>query len=73
MDIERKRLYFLPELSELLGVSVRTLQRLVAEGDIMARRLGGRIVVRGEDLLDGLPDYVPGEGLRRKRKGGGEA
>ena len=57
MRIERDGLYTLQELSEVLGVSLRTLQRLVAGGDLPARKLGRRVMVRGDDLLAGLPGY----------------
>jgi DNA binding domain, excisionase family len=64
VKVDRDRLYTLDELSKLAGVSLRTLQRLVADGSLPARRIGRKVVVVGSDLLDRLPPAVepePGE------------
>jgi DNA binding domain, excisionase family len=55
LDVNRDRLYSLDELAGALGLSVRTLQRLVYSGDLPAVRLGRRLFVVGSALLDGLP------------------
>jgi hypothetical protein len=67
MHIDRDALYSLAELSEMSGLSLRTLQRLIAKGDLPVRRLGSRVYVRGCDLLDGLPSK-PEPAKRRTRK-----
>jgi excisionase family DNA binding protein len=67
VKIERDALYTLEELCALVGVSVRTLQRLVADRDLPARRLGRRVLIVGSDLLDRLPPAIepePGEAKR---------
>jgi len=58
VKVDRDALYTLEQLSELVGVSVRTLQRLVADRDLPARRLGRKVLVVGSDLLDRLPPAV---------------
>jgi excisionase family DNA binding protein len=67
MRIDRDSLYTLGEAAELLGLSLRTLQRALARGELPTRKLGGTRFVRGVDLLDALP--IGGEPKpRRKRK-----
>jgi excisionase family DNA binding protein len=56
MHVDPNALYSLAELAQELDVSKRTLQRLVKSGTLPARRLGRRVLVRGADLLDGLPE-----------------
>jgi Predicted site-specific integrase-resolvase len=55
VDVNRDALYSLDELSQMMGVSVRTLQRYVSDGELPVRRLGKRVYVVGSDLLDKLP------------------
>jgi excisionase family DNA binding protein len=40
----------LDDTAKLLGVSVRTVRRLVVRGDLVAVRLGGRVLFHDEDL-----------------------
>jgi hypothetical protein len=69
MHIDRDALYSLADLSEMAGLSLRTLQRLIAKGDLPVRRLGSRVYVRGVDLLDGLPSKSePSQRRTRKPK-----
>jgi excisionase family DNA binding protein len=49
VPIEHKVLYSRPEAAQLLGISVPLLDRLVAEGAIRFRRVGGPI--RGRVLF----------------------
>jgi DNA binding domain, excisionase family len=60
VKVDRDSVYTLDELSALLDVSVRTLQRLIADGGLPARRIGRKPVVIGGDLLDRLPPAVEG-------------
>ena len=67
MRIDRDALYTLGEASEVLGLSLRSLQRAIAKAELPTRRIGATRFVRGVDLLDALP--VAGEPKpRRKRK-----
>ena len=68
MKVDRDSIYTLDELSELTGVSVRTLQRLIADRDLPARRIGRKPVVIGADLLDRLPPAVEPEPGGAKRE-----
>jgi hypothetical protein len=74
VHIDRDGLYTLEQLSQDLGLSVRTLQRAITRGDLPARRLGRRLFVRGSDVLDGLPEVKqekPKTRARGKPKAGG--
>lgn len=55
MELREDRLYTAEELAVLLGVSVRSLQRAVARGDVKARKLGRKLLFVGRDVLYGLP------------------
>ena len=61
MKVDRDSIYTLEQLSELVGVSVRTLQRLVADRSLPARRIGRKVVIVGADLLDRLPPAIEHE------------
>jgi len=43
-----------PDLATLLGVSVRAAQKMIERGQIPSRRIGRRVVVLGDELLDRL-------------------
>jgi DNA binding domain, excisionase family len=64
--IERNGIYELQDVAELLGLSLRTVQRLVSEGKLPARAVGRKAVMIGADLLDGLPFRVAGEELEEE-------
>jgi excisionase family DNA binding protein len=47
------------EAAELLGISVRTLDRAIARGDVKAKRYGSRLLLPMSELerfLGGLPE-----------------
>ena len=69
MRIEREALYTMEQISEMFGISKRTAQRMVYSGKVPARKLANKLVVRGADLLDGLPAYTP----RGKKRGTAKA
>ena len=59
------RLLTLKEVGFILGLSERSVRRIVQAGDLRAIRIGGSPRVRSADLrayLDGAPPYYPGEG-----------
>lgn len=73
MRIERDTLYSMDDLATGLGISVRTLQRLIARGDVPAKRLGKKVFVLGADLLNALPAWrmdEPKPKPKPKGKGG---
>jgi DNA binding domain, excisionase family len=67
MRFSRDELYTLQELSELTGLSHRTLQRLVGSGGLPAVKLGRKVLIRGADLLDNLPVAREQKPKRRAR------
>ena len=57
-----KRAYTYQEASASVGVSVRTLQRLVERGDIVAKYVGTKPVIPAKELdawLETLPSEAP--------------
>jgi excisionase family DNA binding protein len=58
MRIERDALYTIEEISEMFGIGKRTAQRMVYSGKVPARKLANKLVIRGADLLDNLPQYT---------------
>lgn len=45
------------EAASILGLTVRTVRRLIAEGDLPVRRIGGSVKIHPADLdRVGLPD-----------------
>ena len=70
MRIDREALYTMDDLAEMFGIGKRTAQRMVYSGKVPARKLANKLVVRGADLLDGLPSYSPRgkRGMRSKRQ-----
>jgi len=70
MHVDRDTLYSLSQLAQGLGMSVRTLQRLIGDGVIPVRRLGKAVFVLGGDLLDSLPKSQGEQAeVKPKRKG----
>ena|GEM_PF-2099091 len=68
MRIDREALYTMDEIAEMFGIGKRTAQRMVYSGKVPARKLANKLVVRGADLLDGLPSYSPrGKGTVRSK------
>lgn len=41
-----------PEAAKVLGVSIRTMQRLIAEEKIPVCRFGRRVILKREDVFD---------------------
>lgn len=55
----RPRRAKLPAAAEEFGVSVKTLRRRIATGDLRAYRLGSRIILVDLDELDALLTPIP--------------
>lgn len=49
----------LPAAAEHYGVSVKTLRRKIASGDLTAHRLGSRIILVDLDELEALLQPIP--------------
>ncbi len=54
-----RRLVSLPEAADILGLSVKTVRRYIAAGDLDAVRLGRRTIRIKTDSLDRLIDAHP--------------
>jgi excisionase family DNA binding protein len=54
-----RRLVSLPEAADILGLSVKTVRRYIASGDLDAVRLGRRTIRVKTDSLDRLIDAHP--------------
>lgn len=54
-----RRLVSLPEAADILGLSVKTVRRYIAAGDLDAVRLGRRTIRIKTDSLDRLIDARP--------------
>lgn len=54
---DRRLGYRLSEVSDLSGIGLRTIQRRVAEGSLVAHRCGGIILVFEEDLTAWLSSF----------------
>lgn len=54
---DRRLGYRLSEVSGMSGIGLRTIQRRVAEGDLVAHRCGGIILVFEDDLNDWLSSF----------------
>ena len=52
----------LPAAADLYGVSVKTLRRRIASGDLTGYRLGARIIVVDVDELEALLRPIPSAG-----------
>ena len=61
-----RRLIFLTEAAEILAVSVKTVRRYIAAGDLDAVRLGRRTIRVRVDSLDELIDAHPVSQSRSK-------
>jgi excisionase family DNA binding protein len=44
-------LFLLPEVADILRVSVKTIRRLVDEGKLKALKIRGRILIRSSELM----------------------
>lgn len=51
---ELVKIYTRQETAELLGMSLPSLDKLVREGRIQARKLGGKILFLSEDIVNAL-------------------
>ncbi|HEU5036076.1 MAG TPA: helix-turn-helix domain-containing protein [Nocardioides sp.] len=60
-----RRLVSLAEAAEILGLSVKTVRRYVATGDLDAVRLGRRTIRIKAESIDRLIDAHPVNGWRR--------
>lgn len=60
-----RRLVSLPEAAEMLGLSVKTVRRYIAAGDLDAVRLGRRVIRIKTASLDRLIDAHPVNPWRR--------
>ncbi len=65
LRIEREALYTMEQIADMFGIGKRTAQRMVYSGKVPARKLANKLVIRGADLLDNLPSYVPRDKRRR--------
>lgn len=54
-----RRLVSLPEAADILGLSVKTVRRYIAAGDLDAVRLGRRTIRIKTDALDRLIEAHP--------------
>jgi excisionase family DNA binding protein len=54
-----RRLVSLPEAADILGLSVKTVRRYIASGDLDAVRLGRRTIRIKTDSLERLIDAHP--------------
>lgn len=54
-----RRLVSLPEAADILGLSVKTVRRYIASGDLDAVRLGSRTIRIKTESLDRLIDAHP--------------
>ena len=62
------RLLRLKEVGLLLGLSERSVRRIVQAGDLPAIRIGGSPRIRSADLrayLNGAPEYYTSEGTNK--------
>jgi excisionase family DNA binding protein len=44
-------LFLLPEVADILRVSVKTIRRLVDDGKLKALKIRGRILIRSSELM----------------------
>lgn len=54
--------YSVPEAAKALGISSPTLYRIIASGEIVASKMGGRTVIRHSNLaryVECLPILIP--------------
>jgi excisionase family DNA binding protein len=58
--VTEKRAYTYQEAANSVGVSVRTLQRLVERGDIAVKYIGSKPVIRASEL-DAWLETLPSE------------
>ncbi|HET6916644.1 MAG TPA: helix-turn-helix domain-containing protein [Acidimicrobiales bacterium] len=48
----KRRLYPVPEAAHYLGISVRSMNSLLSDGEVLKVRIGGRTLVDEHDLDD---------------------
>ncbi len=63
-DITTRLLYGRREAAQLLSISVRSLDYMVADGRLRCRRIGGRVLLTPQELarfVDSLPVTEPHE------------
>lgn len=65
-DVARRMLLSKREASSLLGVSVRTVERLIARGDLAAVRIGTAAKIRSTDLDDYVERLGSGSSFRHR-------
>lgn len=68
MAIKPNSVYLLPIVAEELGVSIRSLERYVAAGDLIARRAGRHTFTTGRSLLAWLEWREGGKGNRMEEE-----
>lgn len=62
-NLLRRMGYRASEVAEVTGISLRTIQRRIADGTLVAHRCGGVVLVYPQDLqawLDSMPTVVDG-------------
>ena len=58
--VEPNAIYSREEAAEMLGISLSTLKRMIAEGHLSVSKLNGgrRILIRGSNILDMLDEAI---------------
>lgn len=63
MDATKKLSYTYDEAAAAVGVSSRTIRQLVADGDLTAKYIGRKPVIKATELSDWL-DTLPSEPVK---------
>lgn len=58
----KPRYYSISDAAEILGVTVKTIQRWIADGTIPAHRIGTKVVRISEDSLNAALRPIPSGG-----------
>ena len=66
--IKPNSVYLLATVAEELGVSIRSLERYVAAGDLIARRAGRHSYVTGQSLLAWLEGGDDGRSKNKQKR-----
>ena len=61
---EGPRWVSIPDAADLLGVSVKTVRRMIARGDLEAKRLGPRLIRINAATLEHIGDPIAWAGKR---------
>jgi excisionase family DNA binding protein len=61
---EGPRWVSIPDAADLLGVSVKTVRRMIARGDLEAKRLGPRLIRINATALEHVGDPIAWAGKR---------